>query len=819
MASNLLAVPPPIRAKVRAWLESQTPPGQRNGALFYHARLMNDFFLRRDVAEEILVPKALGDGLSEAEARTTIFSAYRQKPNPSGRSESVDISAGLDPVLNRIAPAEPLPPQTENPAEAVEMIRALFEPGESVCVCLEPSITDGEPHPNAGDIRPKADWIEALIKTPAPDWKGFNPAFGGSVRVCPGGSKTAQVTAYRHALIEADNTPLERQWQVLRAAGLPLSALVHSGNKSLHAVVKVDAPSLTVHRSRVEYLHQFFNRLGVEVDPATKDPVRYARLPGVPRGDRWQYALPIPPGADSWDSWIQYAEGLVRWVERESWPDPHPLPGGLPEAPEADLSLAPAGVRDWLLDMAETNGYDPAFLLAGWFTLASGAIGGKARIQPRAKGNWSVVPNLWGIGVLPPGTRKSSALEALARLPQALDNEDFEVWLRAKREYDIELEGWRAQKTKLLKEGVSAREIAESEPTPPPRPQRIVGDVTAQKLAVILEDNPAGVTVWRDELTGLFASFGTQSQESARAFYLETWAGDSPVQFQRMSRDDVRIPRGTVALFGGTQPRIAADWVESCLAVGDGLAERFQLVAFPATPKAPRLEVDRPPNLTAQRQAETALRRLYALPPDQTYRFNAEAQARFESWYKDNQARVFDEEESSPMRGHLAKFPSLVPSLALIIHLAPGGSGEVGLDSLEAAISLAKHFEGHARRLYALGESKRLTPAESLLNRIMEATRAGRMPSEFTQRDVVRHGWRGFDNPQTVRECLDLLEACYWVRSAEKKPERGRPSIIYALNPKALDPSPAASVEAIAEPTPPAGPVADLDSVLEVEAC
>ena len=48
----------------------------------------------------------------------------------------------------------------------------------------------------------------------------------------------------------------------------------------------------------------------------------------------------------------------------------------------------------------------------------------------------------------------------------------------------------------------------------------------------------------------------------------------------------------------------------------------------------------------------------------------------------------------------LAKHRSLIPSLALLIHLADGGSGPVPLSALDKAVGWGRYLFAHAQRIY-----------------------------------------------------------------------------------------------------------------------
>ena len=52
-------------------------------------------------------------------------------------------------------------------------------------------------------------------------------------------------------------------------------------------------------------------------------------------------------------------------------------------------------------------------------------------------------------------------------------------------------------------------------------------DATTEKLHEILNENPAGVFVVRDELTGWLGELDKPGREGERAFYLQAWNGDS----------------------------------------------------------------------------------------------------------------------------------------------------------------------------------------------------------------------------------------------------------------------------------------------------
>ena len=71
------------------------------------------------------------------------------------------------------------------------------------------------------------------------------------------GVKNENVTRFRYALVESDTLPIAEQDVLFRRLELPVAALVHSGGKSLHAIVHIDAADYEEYRKRVDFLYDF----------------------------------------------------------------------------------------------------------------------------------------------------------------------------------------------------------------------------------------------------------------------------------------------------------------------------------------------------------------------------------------------------------------------------------------------------------------------------------------------------------------------------------------------------------------------------------
>lgn len=210
-------------------------------------------------------------------------------------------------------------PDKDKPYQmAVTYLEALFEPDEIVGYVHSAELNEDRQKwipANRGIWRKCEDIVKDLKK-----YRKLDPAFGSIneeagawIRINPLDGKGAadkNVTAYRYALVEADSMPIEDQKKLLINMRLPIKALVESGGKSVHAIVKIDAENEPEYKQRVSFL---FNKLADKsfiVDTANKNPSRLSRLPGAMRAGNLQRLLGIDLGCSSWEDWLDFVNGV-----------------------------------------------------------------------------------------------------------------------------------------------------------------------------------------------------------------------------------------------------------------------------------------------------------------------------------------------------------------------------------------------------------------------------------------------------------------------------------------------------------------------------
>lgn len=488
------------------------------------------------------------------------------------------------------------------------------------------------------------------------------------------------------------------------------------------------------------------------------------------------------------------------------WPEPEPLPDGLPEVPPLDDQLLPATIRPWVMDVAERVSCPLDFPAVGALVSLAAVVGRQITIRPQRFDDWAVVPNIWGAIVGRPGLLKTPALAEMLKPLYKLEADARDQFEQAMIEHEAEkMVASHARKEaeteikKAVKNGHRQRasdlalNAVQGEAEPPQRRRYVTQDATPEKLGELLATNPRGLLVSRDELTGWFASLEREGNESARAFYLEAWNGTGRFTFDRIGRGTVDIESATVSVLGGIQPGPLASYIRQTMGNtkgDDGLLQRLQVVAWPDPP--PRWKnTDRAPNSAARDAAHDVWQRLDEIRPAEIgadtsarlpfLRFDDAAQELWCDWRGHLETRLRANTESPAFESALSKQRSLVPSIALLIHLAdnPQG-GPVSQRAAAQAIAWAGYLEAHARRLYAPALFPEAQAAKALGARIA----AGELSTTFSARDVYRKGWAGLDK-QSVDMALEYLTDADWLRCRDLE-TGGRPSLAYETNPRCL---------------------------------
>lgn len=457
----------------------------------------------------------------------------------------------------------------------------------------------------------------------------------------------------------------------------------------------------------------------------------------------------------------------------------------------------PVEALPWPLDkfVSEAAGSlrcDPCFIALPLLSMLASAVGNTRRI--RVKRDWSEPCLLWTVIVADSGTMKSPSMElALRPLRDAQHvalvehRQADEQFRRDRMEFEASLAEWR-------KAGRKRGEFPPLEPVEPSPTRYIVDDVTIERLAEMLEQQPRGLLLGVDELAGWFGAF--DAYRSGRGADVERWlsihrAGVLVVD-RKTGKKLIHVPRASVSVTGTIQPKTFARVLSNREFLDNGLAARL-LLAMP--PRTAKQWTEAELSEAMQEAMDHIVGRLLSFPfgTDQrgerepiTLPLSPTAKAKFVRFFN-----AHNREQAllgADLSAAWSKLEAYVPRLALLIHLIRWAVDDDKLESanvvddasLESAIALVGWFANEARRVYAMLGSG--DDSEESRRRRLAIDAAEQHGGRLTVRMLMRSR-AGFKSANDAEQTLNALVAAgmgRWERSPPGK-SGGRPSAVFVL--------------------------------------
>lgn len=234
---------------------------------------------------------------------------YEKKERVAAKA---DFSAAIDAYLSgfrcseaELLEASPIKPSEDYENDAPLLVSHLFLPGEEVNYITKYTIstrketgeTRADPSGYGTTLERDSllrNWaVQGIAGTEAGGWLRINPVHGGI--------GDENVTAFRTALMEFDKTPLDLQLSFCARVPLPITAILTSGGRSIHSLVRVDAGNSQEYEAAFNGIKTALERFGM--DTKNRNPSRLSRLPGLKRtigadGDGRQRLLYLNPNPD-----------------------------------------------------------------------------------------------------------------------------------------------------------------------------------------------------------------------------------------------------------------------------------------------------------------------------------------------------------------------------------------------------------------------------------------------------------------------------------------------------------------------------------------
>lgn len=242
-----------------------------------------------------------------------------------------------------------------------KLLNLMFRPNETICLSPNQYGYHSVPLENAlQGVVTLVPTVDSLAKRKLTLEEGIERIDSSKMILCAlnpikGYREDANCTSFRNFLIEMDYGPLPEQLAYIKKLGVPYSAVVFSGNKSLHFLVSLDTdlPSEKIYRTFSEWILNIITL----ADQQTKNPSRSIRIPGAYREPDKKQRMVEFRGATRLDD-------LVVWLNK--YPDAKPK-----QREERKVSENPdlSGVKDWVCKML-VDGIQSPERNKKWFTVA-----------------------------------------------------------------------------------------------------------------------------------------------------------------------------------------------------------------------------------------------------------------------------------------------------------------------------------------------------------------------------------------------------------------------------------------------------------------
>lgn len=293
------------QAELEYWLarynERCQPPWDEGDLSHKVSEAMNSQFSR---------PRGcLIDGNGKFDRRDFDQSGFVSRQKPAKTPTEIDPTTAIEIYLRGfrcsegdLYEASPIKPSEDWLKDGVLLLKHLYLSGEIINFVTEfkmSACANGTEKavPSGYGLSVERDqlideWdLVGMPQSDAGGWMRMNPIDGKGI-------KDDNVTSYRFILCEFDSIPLDLQVSLFARLPLPISAILTSGGKSVHAWVRCDSRDKTGYKDDAQMLLKMLERFGL--DGKNKNPARLSRLVGAKRliggsGDGRQRLLYINP--------------------------------------------------------------------------------------------------------------------------------------------------------------------------------------------------------------------------------------------------------------------------------------------------------------------------------------------------------------------------------------------------------------------------------------------------------------------------------------------------------------------------------------------
>jgi hypothetical protein len=357
--------------------------------------------------------------------------------------------------------------------------------------------------------------------------------------------------------------------------------------------------------------------------------------------------------------------------------------GGCIEFP---LEAMPKILRPLIREGAEAMQCPPDYIGVPLLTNCGAVLGRSHVIE--VKPGWRESSALWTAVVGKTGTTKSPAHNLATEGIQWIQSE----WL------DEFTQGY-AMYNRNDKEGEE-----------PSLKRIMVSDTTVEALGVVMKDNPRGVILVRDEMSGWMTSMNQYKggKGSDYQFYLTAWSGGACQIDRKNLEAPIIIPHTYLAVSGSVTPGVLSELLGREHQI-DGFAARL-LISYPQ--EVDEQWTDKGVKDSTIKHVIELQRKLSVLGfkadtkcEPNVVRFSKKGYEAFKEVMKDHLEQKKRYKLNDSLLAHWSKMQGYTARLSLIIHMVRLYSGEISNKSVDPetvymAATLVDYFKAHIAKFY-----------------------------------------------------------------------------------------------------------------------
>ncbi len=373
------------------------------------------------------------------------------------------------------------------------------------------------------------------------------------------------------------------------------------------------------------------------------------------------------------------------------------------------IEIFPKAIQEIIIEAHDKYQFSIDYIGSGILSAASTAIGNTHKTL--VKSDWIEQSNLYMVIVGRPGDSKSHALNFCYKPINEHENTLY-------REYENELKEYEANYN------------SENKTKKPSLKKYLISDFTPEALIMNHSNNPRGLCIYVDELSGWLNNFNRYNNSGEAQTYLSLWSGNT-FSADRASGKSIRIHKPYINVIGSTQTSVLKDFAKDGRS-SNGFMDRL-LFVYPENKKTLKWNIKKV-NMQTISNYSKIINNLILLkksPDNKSIIVQIEKKAKeyLFKWQNNRPDKyLFEYERSIDI-----KMQQYVIRFSLILHLLHNESeakskNEIELNTIKSSIELFDYFYNNAVKVRS--ETTQRNYLETLTE--LQKTILYELPKEFT---------------------------------------------------------------------------------------